>query len=195
MVLAFETRRKLVHILEGSTAAMLVFYDAYPRLLLGGALLVVLGVSLISHVYDLPAIEFLIRELDRGPEHGVLPAQGTISLLIGSLLATLLFQKSVALAAITVVTLGDSLNALVGRYIGEITNPINPHRNVEGFLAGLVASTLVAAVFITLPLAFLVAAAGMLVEAANLPIDDNVTIPLTVGSTYYLLTPATSAML
>ena len=110
---------------------------------------------------------------------------GASNVLVSSLLCVLLFPKIIAINAITILIISDTTSALVGRRFGR-------HRflakSLEGSLAFFISAVLVILVapkIDRLPMeyviGFIAAAIGTVVEALPIKIDDNLTIPISVG--------------
>ncbi len=189
----FETRRKLVHIGEGVTAALLVYYDRFPLLFM----IVLLAASVAGSVYvkrhHIGVAERLIVLFDRDEHQSTLPGQGSLFLLAGFILSVVLFPEPVALAAILTTTFGDSLNTLVGQRTDQFPNPLNPNKSLMGTCAGFLAAASINTVLLGILPGILISAAAMTVESPNLyigkwEIDDNLIVPLTVGITHRVLT-------
>jgi dolichol kinase len=108
-------------------------------------------------------------------------------LVISALLATYLFDRNVAGAALVYLIVGDTLAAMVGKAWGR-TRIFG--KTLEGFLAGFVASFLAAWLLVPgIPPATLAAGAlaAAVVEILPIPVDDNFRIPLVGGLVLQLL--------
>jgi len=116
---------------------------------------------------------------------------GASNVLLSALLCVLLFPKVIAINAITILIISDTTSALVGRRFGR-------HRflgkSLEGSLAFFVSAVLVVLVtpkISRLPMeyvvGFIAAVIGTVVEALPVKIDDNLTIPLSVGFSLWTL--------
>jgi len=123
---------------------------------------------------------------------------GASNVLISASLCVLLFPKVIAINAFAILIISDTTSALVGRRFGR-------HRFFAKSLEGSVAFFISAVIVILiapkvsrLPAEYVVgiiaAAIGAIVEALPIRIDDNLSIPLTVGFSlwwlYLLLLPA-----
>jgi dolichol kinase len=123
---------------------------------------------------------------------------GASNVLIAASLSVLLFPKIIAINAFTILIVSDTTSALIGRRFGR-------HRflakSLEGSLAFFISAVIV--IFIVpkidrLPMEYIIgvvaAAIGTVVEASSVKIDDNLSIPISVGLTlwalYYLFLPA-----
>ena len=116
---------------------------------------------------------------------------GASNVLISALLCVFIFPKVVAINAFAILIISDTTSALIGRRFGR-------HRflgkSFEGSLAFFVSAVLVillAPKIDRIPMEYLIgfiaAAIGTVVEALPIKIDDNLTIPLSVGFSYWAL--------
>jgi len=116
---------------------------------------------------------------------------GASNVLISSLLCVLLFPKVVAINAITILIISDTTSALVGRRYGR-------HRffakSLEGSLAFFISAVVVILIapkidhiLMEYVIGVIAAAIGTVVEALPLKIDDNISIPLSVGLSLWAL--------
>jgi dolichol kinase len=116
---------------------------------------------------------------------------GASNVLIAASLSVIIFPKVIALTAITILIISDTTSALIGRRFGK-------HRffakSLEGSLAFFISAVIV--VFIMpkidrLPMEYVVgiiaSIVGTIVEALPIKIDDNLTIPLSVGFALWIL--------
>ena len=120
------------------------------------------------------------------------PGKGSFFLVLGSFLAMLLFDEKIALAAIAIMAVGDSLTTIIGIYFGSIKSPLNPMKHLEGTMLAIIAGTIAAFNFVPFQMAFFGAVVAMLFEALTIRhidnlIDDNLLIPLVAGITMITL--------
>jgi dolichol kinase len=108
-----------------------------------------------------------------------------IYLAVGIILSLLLFPVKIAAASIVIVAVGDPVAAYVGGKIGR--RHIRSNKTVEGSIAGLVASFLLAALIVYPLVAFVGATGAMLMELIDQP-DDNLTMPIAAGALMTLVT-------
>jgi dolichol kinase len=123
---------------------------------------------------------------------------GASHVLIAACLSVLVFPKLIAITAFSILIISDICAALVGRRFGS-------HRFLDKSLEGTLAFA-VSAVGVVLVIAHLVSApvsftmigivaglVGSIVEniSPRLRLDDNISIPCSVGTTLWLLSPLT----
>ena len=182
-----EYKRKGIHLLALSIP--IGYFFVSQRV----ALSILIPITLSSIIFDFVRILNLPghRILDYlfGPmlrSHEEIDLTGGSYILFASTLSIFLFAKPVALAAIGFIILGDIFSALVGRKYGKISFG---DKTLEGSLGFFVACLLVT---VTVPdLALWVGVIGGLVaaltEALDLPVDDNLAVPLVSGLIMELL--------
>tara|TARA_B100000809_G_C15041034_1_gene495516 strand:+ start:174 stop:767 length:594 start_codon:yes stop_codon:yes gene_type:complete len=106
---------------------------------------------------------------------------GATWLLFGSTITLFLFPIQIAVPSLLFLTVGDAFAAIIGKGIpvGKIGD-----KHLSGTIAGIVTSCAIA-LWINqhLPgeIIILSSVASMLVEVAPIPMNDNLTIPLTGG--------------
>jgi len=116
---------------------------------------------------------------------------GASNVLISASLCVLLFPKVIAINAFTILIISDTTSALIGRRFGR-------HRffakSLEGSFAFFISAViviLIAPKVSCLPAEYFIgiiaAAIGAVVEALPIRIDDNLTIPIAVGFSLWLL--------
>jgi dolichol kinase len=98
-------------------------------------------------------------------------------LAAGIMLALTVFPKGIAYASISIVAVGDPIAAYVGRRIGRLHIG---KRTLEGFVAGLIGSLLVASHFVVPPVGAVGSTIAMLLELSGI-LEDNLTMPLGAG--------------
>mgnify|MGYP001216440936 CR=1 FL=1 len=106
---------------------------------------------------------------------------GATWLLFGSTITVYLFPIQIAVPALLFLTVGDVFSAILGKVIpiGKIGD-----KHLSGTIAGIVTScsiTLWVNQILSGEIIILGSVASMLVEVAPIPMNDNLTIPLTGG--------------
>ena len=182
-----EYKRKGVHLLALSIPIGYFFVSQRA------ALSILIPVTLISVAFDfirilnLPGhriLDYLFGPMLRA--HEEIDLTGGSYILFASTLCIFLFAKPVALAAIGFIILGDIFSAIVGRKYGKISFG---DKTLEGSLGFFVACLLIT---VAVPdLALWVGVIGglvaALVEALDLPVDDNLAVPIVSGLIMELL--------
>ncbi len=109
---------------------------------------------------------------------------GASYILLSTCFTVALFDKPVAIAALSFIIVGDSFAAVVGRKFGRhrLGRPFGS-KTWEGSLACLVGTLLVAALApgLAVPVAVIGAIAAAAIEAMPFGIDDNITVPILSG--------------
>lgn len=194
-----EFKRKATHLLA---LCIPIGYFFLPKTL---SLLILTPFALGAIMIDiirlrrLPLHGFLNRLL--GPilrEHESADFAGSSYIFSASFFTILLFDKSVAVAAISFIILGDIAAALIGRKFGKTkiswprgnSNAFgNNRKSLEGSLACLFMCLVVAVLVPHLPL--WVGLVGALVatgvEGITFPINDNFSVPLISGLCMHIL--------
>lgn len=122
------------------------------------------------------------------------PGKGMIFFFIGVLFSIELFERDIALAAIMVLTFGDSISHLIGARIGKMKNIFNgkSKKLFEGTLAGGFIGFLAAMIFVPFSEAFLGSFTAMFTEVVKIDLneytlDDNLIVPLVAGTVMFLV--------
>lgn len=179
----FEVRRKLVHLVALVIPVGYYFFpsEAQAKAILLGCMIIAIGVDTfrLGEPRYRNLLHSLSGELIRPVEKTNL--LGSTCLFISSTITVFLFPKAVAVTALSLLIVGDTVAALVGRRFGRIR--LFGKKTLAGSLA-LFASGLAVASLVP-GLETRTALAGALVatiaEALPLPIDDNFSIPILSG--------------
>jgi len=167
---------------------LLVYLDVLSELAL--FLLIIVGflASFISKRIELPFFSEMLSFFEREDQRQSFPGKGMLFLFIGSLLALELFDRNIALAAIMILALGDSLSHVFGARFGKIKNIFNGdgRKLWEGTIVGAVAGFLGAWLFVPFSWAFVASFGAMIAEVVKIDLndttlDDNLVVPLVAG--------------
>tara|TARA_Y100000310_G_C20423283_1_gene687711 strand:- start:206 stop:802 length:597 start_codon:yes stop_codon:yes gene_type:complete len=189
-----ELGRQGLHAIIGVITVILIYFKILSAFAI--LLIVIAGIlaSLISKRTKLPFFHFFLSNFEREDMKKRFPGKGMIFFFIGVLLAVQLFDKDIALAAIMVLALGDSISHLIGERFGQIKNIFNgkSRKLLEGTLAGTFTGFLGALIFVPLPEAFLGSLAAMIAEVIKIDfnehtLDDNLVVPLVAGTVMLLV--------
>ena len=132
-------------------------------------------------------ITTLIMETAERPN--VRPFKGLITFGLGIGLSIMLFPKDIAILAAIALAIGDSMSTLVGIHFGKHKLPrfVSAHRSWEGTLAAFVSVFVVASFYAPQNVALMTAVTASIVEAFDIPLDDNIAIPLITGGILSLI--------
>lgn len=190
-----ELIRKAIHF---SSIAIPIFYFFTPRSVALGALIPLAAVGLcidVARLYSPPVEEWcthafgwLLRKKETDKVHKRL--NGATCVLISATVCVLVFPKIIAITSFIILIISDMMSALVGRRFGR-------HKlfdkSIEGSAAFFLSALLIVIFIPKIDYLFgeyiiggVAAAGGAVIEALPWDIDDNLTIPLAVGSILWL---------
>lgn len=184
MLLRSELKRKAIHL--ASLLIPLGYYltpDSWQRdweraLLAAVILSLAIEVFRLNHLPTRNLFRHFFGELLRN--HEEVSLLGSTYLLIACLLSIHLFPKPIAVLALAFLIVGDTMAAIVGKWLGR-TRIFD--KTLEGSLACLVSCYLLTLLVPEIP--FRVAVIGALTAAVfellPIPLDDNFRIPLSAG--------------
>ena len=191
MLLALELKRKAIHL--GSLAIPIGYYASpaawsrtWERTLLAAVI-----VSLAIEVFRLnhPRTRNVFRHFFGGllRDHEEASLLGSTYLLIAVLLTLHLFEKQVAVLALSFLIIGDTVAAIVGKWIGRIT--VFGGKTLEGTVSCLVTCYGLTLLMPQIPphVGIVGALTATLFELLPIPLDDNFRIPLSAGFAMELL--------
>jgi dolichol kinase len=123
---------------------------------------------------------------------------GASHVLISASLCVLCFPKIIAINAFTILIISDTASALIGRRFGKHRFLAKSLEGSSAFFISAVIVIIVSPKIDSLPMEYFIgiiaAAIGTVVEALPIKIDDNLSIPITVGfalwALYALFLPA-----
>lgn len=179
--------RKLAHISIGLILVFLIDINIITLPILISIVILGIIISLLSKKINIPVVYWFLQQFDKEEDIKKSPGKGALNFFAGSLLALTLFDKNLALAAIMILTLGDSLGYLVGKHYGKTKHPLNNKKLLEGTIIGIIVSFVGAAIFLTYIEALIAATIAITIEAIEIKLnkefilDDNLTIPLVSG--------------
>lgn len=123
------------------------------------------------------SIENVFRNHERSSKE---PFKGATEFFLGCFFATVIFEPRIAMASIAVLSLADATSTLIGSYYGKHKLPLNKNKTAEGSLSFFVTAVF-ALLFFVSPLNAVVTAIFATIAEMIPKIDDNITIPITVG--------------
>ena len=174
--------RRLFHMTGGVFVSVILLRGYVPEwlvlVILGVVLALMLGLDLIRLRHpDANRLFFLVFRRLASPRE----ARGLASstwYVTGMLLTLALIPLEIAVAAILVLAVADPLASYLGRRFGKRALGSG---TVEGTLVFLAVAFLILALFEELPVAAGVALLASVVESIPWRLDDNLTVPITVG--------------
>lgn len=183
--------RKILHIMIGIAAILLIVYEIITPLIIFILLAIFTLFSLFSLKYKIPLANFFLSNFETRNKNQ-LPGRGFLFSILGTLLSLQLFDYDIALASIIILTFSDPTSYLIGKYLGKTRHFLDSRKNIEGNIAGFVISSAFALFFVSPVLAIAGALAAMLFEALiieiqKIELDDNLIIPLAAGTTMFLM--------
>lgn len=128
-------------------------------------------------------LEKHVRDIERVHERDGVAAH--IYFALASLIVIYFFSGAIAIAAVTLATLGDALAAIVGKNFGR--HRFSNGKSLEGSLAYFLTGLLVITPLLGVKAALFGSLAGALVEFYELPPDDNFSNQVCVALALYLL--------
>ncbi len=185
-----EYRRQGLHVLYGFALVFLHYHNILNEGIILGIILGGIGMSILVKRRKLSPIRRVLKIFERDKHLNDFPGRGPLFFTIGSYLSLILFEPNIAYAGIMILTVGDASSNIIGRHFGRIKTRLNPKKNIEGNLAGIILAIPFAYYFF--PHIYALAAAstvGMFLEIPNLKIfgfeiDDNLIIP--IGASFTL---------
>tara|TARA_B100000700_G_scaffold245964_1_gene274682 strand:- start:100 stop:603 length:504 start_codon:yes stop_codon:yes gene_type:complete len=111
---------------------------------------------------------------------------GASYVLIASVLSILIFDKEIAIISLLIMTISDTMAAIIGRRYGKVK--INK-KTLEGSIAFFLFSLIIVSFFdgVILVVAFIAILLTTLAELFLNDINDNLTIPTVFGGSYSML--------
>lgn len=118
---------------------------------------------------------------------------GATYILISVCLTIALYEKYIAIAALSFIIVGDTFAALIGRKLGRHKFG---RKSVEGSLGCLLGTVIVAFLVpqVALEIALTGAVVATVTEALSTRIDDNISVPIISGLAMTLLTSISAAV-
>ena len=104
---------------------------------------------------------------------------GATYLLISTVICIAIFSPEIAFLALSFLAIGDTLAAIIGKSFGK--RRLENKKSLEGTLACFIGTFSFALFFIHPALAFFGALSTAIAEVVNIPLDDNIKIPVISG--------------
>ncbi|MEM3127334.1 MAG: hypothetical protein QW331_04695 [Candidatus Woesearchaeota archaeon] len=186
---SLEVKRQLFHAVFGMILAFLIFKEILIWQYLLAITIVGLMLSWTATKRSIPLISWFLEKFERPEVIKTFPGKGAIYFCIGAFVVTLIFSKDIAAASVAILALGDSVCVIVGKF-GKIRHPFTNKKYLEGAIAGIIAGTGGAHLFVPIWQAAVASFFAMIVEGIELEfnaerVDDNLIIPLTTALVIY----------
>jgi phytol kinase len=181
-----ETLRQTVHLIFGVGIAYIILLAEKEAVIALFALSIFAGLIIsdaITRGFSLPLISPLILLMER---EDAVPAKGALFFTVSALFCLVFFPTTTVFIAVLVLSLLDSLTTLFGRRFGK-TQIIN-RKTLEGSLSGVLVTGGVLLFYLPALTAAVVALVAGIVELLS-PVDDNLTIPVSVCLLLSILPP------
>jgi len=187
--MAFEIRRKALHLMLGLIIILGFYYGILDSLMLFAVILCGVIISIIEREKRIFFISKMLDIFERPEFRKKFPGKGTIFFVFGALLAIQIFERNLALASIAVLTFSDSVTPIIGIYYNEKKN--REKKFVFASVFGMLVGFLAARIFINPLYAFVAAAGGTAAEFFEFEVnksnvDDNFLVPLAAGTAVLL---------
>lgn len=185
-----EIRRKLLHFFMGLILVILIQIEKVDKISLGVFIAVMVIAFFIYSVKKFPIMSWLVKKLGREKEK--FAGTGFLFYLIGAEIVLIFFSKDIAMAAIMILAVGDSVPNFVGFHFRQIKHPLSDKKFLEGIFAGMFFSFLVATLFVRWYEALIASVVALTVEGIDMKIglaevDDNLILPIVAGLVIYLI--------
>ena len=192
-----EVMRKAIHLLSLLIPVVYYFITKSLALSILVPMLLAAGIADLLRIYHEPTgrlydryLGFLLRRHERFDAGRKL--NGATWVLLSAVLCILVFPKVIFVTAFAILIVSDTAAALVGRRYGR--HRLLGGKSLEGSSAFFMSALLVvllAPKLEYLPLEYVIgltsALFGAVVEALPIPLDDNLSIPLSIGGAMWLL--------
>ena len=169
-----ELKRQIFHALLGIILVFLVYYNFIWLNFLIILFLIGVVISYISSKKKILIVEWFLKNFDREEK---IRGMGVLSYILGTIIVLALFEKSIAMASILILALGDSF-CHIGKF-GKLKFSFNKNKSIEGSVIGIIAATIGAMIFVPFFQAVLGSLIAMIVESfdvkmKNTRIDDKI---------------------
>jgi len=192
----FEIIRKLIHL--NSLSIPVIYYHIDKQL----ALIILIPLTFAFLVVDIiryynPQIAdwfyklfgFLLRDKEKDEKKKRL--NGATNVLLSALFCVILFPKLIFVTAFSILIISDISSALIGRKFGRRKFFA---KSLEGATAFFISASIVVFFtpkvehhFLEYVIGIIAAFFGTLAESMSFEIDDNLSIPITIGTVMWIL--------
>lgn len=191
-----ELIRKTIHFGSLSIPLIYFFISKERALLLLAPITALFLIVDVARYYHAPTSDlfyrwfgWLLRQRERGESKRRLT--GATNILLSALLCVVLFPKVITVNAFAILIISDSAAALVGRRYGRRRFLSKSVEGALGFFGSALIVVLVAPKLgggiAEYALWIIGAGVGAVAESISIKIDDNISIPVTIGIAMWLL--------
>ncbi|MFB6217080.1 MAG: hypothetical protein ABEJ72_08965 [Candidatus Aenigmatarchaeota archaeon] len=128
----------------------------------------------------------VLNSLERESSLKNIPYYGAITFFFAIGVSMLILPLKWALLATSILSISDAVATMVGVHIGGLSLPSNRKKTLEGTLSFFVSAYAVSLVFASPFTALLIAVSTSAIETVP-HLNDNFSIPVTVGILFFLL--------
>ena len=181
-----EFMRKSIHIMSISLPIMYRYIFLNDKKI---TILVLLGLIITSITIELFRLQnknfrkyFLLFFGIMLRKHEINNLTGASYLLVSAIICVAFFPADIAFVAMAFLSIGDTFAALIGMNYGKRKFKNSP-KSFEGTLACFITTFSFGVFFVDPVIAFWGAISASIIELVNIPVDDNVKIPIISGIT------------
>ena len=191
-----EVVRKAIHLSSLSIPIVYFFISTSTALLLLVPLTLAFGLADLARLV-VPRFRsfyhtwfgWLLRAHEKSQDEKRL--NGATYVLLSATIGILLFPKVIIITAFAILIVSDSVAALVGRKFGRHPFMKKSFEGTFAFFVSAVAVVCLAPKISYIPAEYLIGIAaaflGAIVEALPIPLDDNLSIPFSIGAAMWLM--------
>ncbi len=199
----YELIRKTIHLCSLSIPIIYFFVSKQQGLMLLIPVAAVFFIVDLARYYHTPTREWFYRWFGwllrkHESDHTKKRFTGATNILLSAILCVFIFPKIITINAFAILIISDTTSALIGRRFGRKKFFSKSLEGSLAFFLSAIAVVLVAPKIEGLPLEYIIGiasgAVGAIVESLSVKIDDNISIPLSIGfvmwGLYALLLPS-----
>lgn len=199
----YELIRKTIHLCSLSIPIIYFFISKQQGLMLLVPVAAAFFVVDLARYYHPPTrawfyrwFGWLLRKHES--DHTKKRFTGATNILLSAILCVFIFPKIITINAFAILIISDTTSALIGRRFGRKKFFSKSREGSLAFFLSAIAVVLVAPKIEGLPLEYIIGiiggVVGTIVESLSVKIDDNISIPLSIGvamwGLYALLLPS-----
>lgn len=199
----YELVRKTIHLCSLSIPIIYFFVSKQQGLILLVPVAAAFLIVDLARYYHPPTREWFYRWFGwllrkHESDHEKKRFTGATNILLSAILCVLMFPKIITINAFAILIISDTTSALIGRRFGRRRFFGKSLEGSVAFFLSAVAVVFIAPKIERLPLEYVIGiiggAVGAIVESLSVKIDDNISIPLSIGfitwGLYALLLPS-----